>query len=96
MKTVVLDASVVVKWVLPSRLEESHSKEALDILDWIQMARLDALQPPHWLVEVAAFLARLAPERSEEAINLLYSFELPAMMELAGSSASRTDSGISA
>ena len=42
MKTVVLDASVVVKWVLPSRLEESHSKEALDILDWIQMARLDA------------------------------------------------------
>ena len=83
MKTVVLDASVVLKWVLPSRFEEYHSREALDILDCIQMARLDALQPPHWLAEAAAVLARLVPERSEEAIDLLYSFELPAMVDLA-------------
>ena len=83
MKTVVLDASVVLKWVLPSRFEESHSREALDILDCIQMARLDAIQPPHWLAEAGAVLARLAPERSEEAISLLYSFEFPAMVDLA-------------
>jgi|GEM_PF-1773204 len=63
MKTVVLDASVVLKWVLPSRFEESHSREALDILDCIQMARLDALQPPHWLAEAAAVLARLVPKK---------------------------------
>lgn len=83
MKTVVLDASVVLKWVLPSRFEESHSREALDILHCIQMDQLDALQPPHWLAEAGAVLARLAPERSEEAIGLLYSFEFPATVDLA-------------
>jgi predicted nucleic acid-binding protein len=83
MKTVVVDASVVVKWVLPSRLDESHSKDALDILRAIQAARLEALQPPHWLAEVGAVLARLAPEVSEEAVSLLFSFEFPAAADFA-------------
>ena len=83
MTTVVVDASVVLKWILPSRFDESHSKEALDVLRGIQAARLDALQPPHWLAEAGAVLARLAPELAEEAISLLYSFEFPASADLA-------------
>ena len=83
MKTVVIDASVVLKWVLPSRFDESHSKEALDILRCIQAAQLSALQPPHWLAEAGSVLARLAPDLSEEAMSLLYAFEFPAAADLA-------------
>jgi predicted nucleic acid-binding protein len=83
MTTVVVDASVVLKWILPSRFDEPHSEEALDILRGIQSARLEALQPPHWLAEAGAVLARLAPELSEEAIGLLYSFEFPAAADIA-------------
>lgn len=77
MSTVVLDASVVVKWIFPDRPQESHSLLALQILQHIKEARLPVMQPPHWLAEVAAVATRLEPQVAREALPLLYALEFP-------------------
>jgi predicted nucleic acid-binding protein len=81
MTTIVLDASVVMKWIFPERLQESHSTEALEILQHISEARLSVAQPPHWLAEVAAVTARLEPGLALQAVSLLYALELPVIDE---------------
>ncbi|ALA57481.1 type II toxin-antitoxin system VapC family toxin [Nitrospira moscoviensis] len=77
MTTVVLDASVVVKWIFADRAEESHSLQALHILRDIQESRVSVLQPPHWLAEAAAVIVRLDDERARQAVLLLHALELP-------------------
>lgn len=77
MTTIVLDASVIVKWIFPDRPQESHSLQALQILQHIRETRLAVIQPPHWLAEVAAVTARLGPNVAQQAVSLLYTLELP-------------------
>ena len=77
MTTVVLDASVVVKWIFAGRAEESHSLQALQILQFIKESRVSVIQPPHWLAEVAAVTVRLDPERARQAVSLLHALEFP-------------------
>jgi len=38
--TVVLDASLIVKWIFADRAEESHSLQALQILQFIRKSRI--------------------------------------------------------
>jgi len=82
VKTVVLDASVIVKWVFADRAEESHSFQALQILQLIKKSRIGVVQPPHWLAEAAAVIARLDPDRAPQAISLLYALEFPVMTDV--------------
>ncbi|MBX3332440.1 MAG: type II toxin-antitoxin system VapC family toxin [Nitrospira sp.] len=82
MTTVVLDASVIVKWVFADRAEESHSFLALQILQLINESRLGVVQPPHWLAEAAAVIARLDPDRAPRAVSLLYALEFPVMTDV--------------
>ena len=77
MTTVVLDASIVVKWIFSDRAEESHSRQALQILQFIKESRISVSQPPHWLAEVAAVTVRLDSERARQAVPLLHALELP-------------------
>lgn len=77
MTTVVLDASVIVKWVFADRSEESHSLQALQILQFIKESRVTVVQPPHWLAEVAAVVVRLDPGRARQAVSLLHALEFP-------------------
>jgi predicted nucleic acid-binding protein len=77
----VVDASVVVKWILPDRDHEPHSNRALELLGDIRAGRAEVVQPIHWLAEVAAVTARLAPEVSREVIGLLHAMELPTLDE---------------
>ena len=81
MTTVVLDASVIVKWIVPLS-DEDHTDEALRLLRRIQENRLQVLQPPHWLAEVAAVVSRLQPQQAEEIVALLYALEFPMISEL--------------
>jgi len=60
-----VDASVVVKWLLPTRDGESHFEEAEEILRGIAGGKVEMCQPPHWLAEAAAVVARLNPETAE-------------------------------
>ena len=75
--TLVVDASVVVKWVLPESSVETDTQAALGLLGHIRDGRVAVLQPPHWLAEVAAVTARLAPRLAREVVGLLYAMELP-------------------
>lgn len=77
MSTVVLDASVVVKWVLADPASEPHTDRALHVLRQIQAGTVATLEPPHWLAEVAAVLCRLVPQRAREVLDLLQAMELP-------------------
>lgn len=77
MTTVVVDASVVVKWIVADRAGETQAEQALRILGHIRDARLSVVQPPHWLAEVAAVMTRLEPSLAREAVPLLYALEFP-------------------
>jgi len=79
----VVDASVIVKWFFQDPAREPNSKQALAILESIRDGNLEPLQPPHWLAEVAAVIARLDPGRSEQTIDLLGAMELPISSEMA-------------
>jgi predicted nucleic acid-binding protein len=80
--TVVLDASVIIKWVFADRAEESHSFLALQILQLIRGSQLAVVQPPHWLAETAAVIARLDPGRARRAVSLLDALELPVIADV--------------
>lgn len=73
----VLDASVVVKWVLPDPSREEDVDEAVALLRAIAKGRVEVVQPPHWLAEVAAVATRLLPDAAPEAVRLLHAMELP-------------------
>lgn len=77
MMRLVLDASVIVKWLVPEYPQEAHTPQALHILQEIKHGHLTVLQPPHWLAEIAAVMARLEPRIARDIIQLLYAMELP-------------------
>jgi predicted nucleic acid-binding protein len=82
MTTVVLDASVIVKWIFADRSEEPHSLQALQILQLVKESRVIVLQPPHWLAETAAVIARLDPGRARQAVSLLHALEFPVVTSI--------------
>jgi predicted nucleic acid-binding protein len=69
MKHLVVDASVVVKWVLPDRDDEAHAEKALRILELVKESKAVIHQPPHWLAETAAVIERLSPATAIEDIR---------------------------
>ena len=75
MTTVVLDASVIVKWIFADRTEESHSLQALQILQFVKESRITVAQSPHWLAEAAAVIVRLDPGRARQSVSLLHALE---------------------
>lgn len=72
MKKLVLDASVIVKWVVPHRAEERKTGKALSILHRVRASEITVHQPPHWLAEVSGVLTRINPETVLDDIVDLY------------------------
>ena len=67
----VVDASVALKWFLGARRDEAEAPNALDILRAVGAGRVQMVQPPHFLAEVAAVLARELPATAGEDLVLL-------------------------
>jgi predicted nucleic acid-binding protein len=68
----VVDASVALKWFFQSRDNEADCGLALAILAGIDEGRIQLLQPPHFIAEVAAILAREKPaEAGNDLLDLL-------------------------
>jgi predicted nucleic acid-binding protein len=78
----VLDASVVLKWIFPSAADEPDAGRALDLLGALGEGTISAIEPPHWLAEVAAVVARRFPARAVEIAGLLYGMDLPVVADL--------------
>jgi len=81
MIKLVVDTSVAVKWFIRDPNEENDVVSAVDILVGIGKNSIEIIQPPHWIAEVTAVLARLQPDLSNDAIDLLDAMELPTRAE---------------
>jgi predicted nucleic acid-binding protein len=71
----VVDASVALKWFFRTCEDEAHIDRALAILAGIDTGCFQIVQPPHFLAEVAAVLAREKPEDAQEDLFDLQSVE---------------------
>ena len=81
MIKLVVDASVAVKWFVRDTNEEKDVTSAVDILIDIGKNNIELIQPPHWMAEVIAVLARLEPDLTDDAIDLLDAMEIPTSAE---------------
>ena len=74
---VVLDASVVLKWLLEDPAGEPDIEKALAVIGSVVRGGLGILQPVHWLAEVAAVAARLTPQTAVRDVEMLAALEFP-------------------
>ena len=73
----VLDASVILKWLLEDPDREPDTDKATAVVQAVIDRRAELLQPVHWLAEVAAVLARLSPQTALDDVELLASLQWP-------------------
>lgn len=74
--TLVVDASVVIKWLLNDPEREAQTGRATQLMQRIAEGREPVIQPMHWLLEVGAVLARINPDGAEEDLAMLQALEL--------------------
>jgi predicted nucleic acid-binding protein len=79
--TAVLDASVIVRWLLQDSERERDTDKASALLESVVRGEIAVLQPVHWLVEVAAVLARVTPQTAVDDIDQLAATERPTTNE---------------
>jgi predicted nucleic acid-binding protein len=72
----VVDASVAVKWFFRSREAEADVVAALGILRAVAIGQVALIQPPHFVAEVTAVLAREAPQTAATARRDLLDIEV--------------------
>ena len=75
--TVVLDASVILKWLFEDPTKEPDTEKALALIEAVTHGKLEILQPVHWLIEVAAVAARLTPQTAAQDVELLSAMQFP-------------------
>jgi predicted nucleic acid-binding protein len=83
MSRLVLDASVVMKWILQDDPAELDTSQALLVLDSVRDGRTSLIEPVHWLAEVAAVCIRLRPDIAMRAVDLFYAMDIPVRNTLA-------------
>ncbi len=76
MSTVVVDASVAIKWLIPQRPEEDDVENALQLFGLIETQELLLVQPPHFIAEVMAVATRLEPAFAERILNAVSNMEM--------------------
>ncbi|MDE3010334.1 MAG: type II toxin-antitoxin system VapC family toxin [Pseudomonadota bacterium] len=74
---VVLDASVVLKWLLADPVREPDTDKAVAVMQSVVQGKIRILQPLHWLVEAAAVMARLSPRNALQDVGMLSAMQLP-------------------
>jgi predicted nucleic acid-binding protein len=75
--TVVVDASVVIKWLLQDPEHEADTDKATRLMQSVALGNQVALQPVHWLAEVGAVLSRQSAETAADDVSMLCGLELP-------------------
>jgi predicted nucleic acid-binding protein len=58
---VVVDASVIIKWLLQNPEREAETDKATQLMERVTNGEQPVLQPTHWIVEVGAVLAAEFP-----------------------------------
>lgn len=70
------DASVILKWVLPSR-NEPFAEAAQALRDAFVAGDLELAVPTLWLFEVGNTLTRKYPQQADELLGTLESLQIP-------------------
>ena len=70
----VVDASVAIKWFFQT--DEDHLELAIALLRANRDGEVVFFQPPHFIAEVAAVLAREKPNEAQEDLSDLLNFDL--------------------
>jgi len=78
----VVDASVIIKWLLRDPQREAGTDRATQLMERIASGNQPVLQPTHWILEVGAVLARESPGTAAEDVGMLAALELPTTDEL--------------
>ena len=73
----VIDASVIVKWLLRDPQREAGTDKATQLMERVANGEQPVLQPTHWIVEVGAVLARESSGTAVDDIGMLTALELP-------------------
>lgn len=71
MRPVVVDASVALKWFLRDQAAEDHVDQTFGLLRGIAHGTVLPMQPPHFVAEVAAVLARAKPDTAQRDLQRL-------------------------
>jgi predicted nucleic acid-binding protein len=75
--TVVLDASLIIRWLLQDPERETCTDKATQLMEAVIEGEQPVLQPTHWLVEDGAVLARESPATAADDVTMLNALELP-------------------
>jgi predicted nucleic acid-binding protein len=78
----VVDASVVIKWLLQDPEREAGTDKATHLMELVTNGDQPVLQPTHWLLEVGTVLARESPGTAADDVGMLTALELPTTDEL--------------
>ena len=78
MRGYVVDASVILKWVLGDEREADQDKARELLNAWVE-GRIDLTVPKLWQYEVGNFLGREVPEQANEKMKLLLSLGIRSM-----------------
>ncbi|NEX20427.1 type II toxin-antitoxin system VapC family toxin [Thiorhodococcus mannitoliphagus] len=73
----VIDASVIIRWLFQDPEREADTEQATALMASVVRGDQPVLQPPHWLIEIAAVMARATPERAQRDLALLEAMVLP-------------------
>jgi predicted nucleic acid-binding protein len=73
----VIDASVIVKWLLQDPQREAGTDKATQLMERIASGEQPVLQPIHWIMEVGAVLARESSGTAVDDVGMLTALELP-------------------
>lgn len=75
--TLVIDASVIIKWLLQDPEREEATDRATALMEAVTGGHVSVLQPFHWLAEIAAVLSRLSPDTAADDLVQVQAMELP-------------------
>lgn len=75
--TWVIDASVVIKWLFDDPENERYTALATALMAAVVAGDVEVVQPPHWLIEVGAVLARETPVHAQRDLAMLEALGLP-------------------
>jgi hypothetical protein len=73
----VIDAGVVVKWLLQDPERKADTAKATRLMEHVTSGEQSTIQPVHWILEVGAVLARESPGTAADDVTLLAALELP-------------------
>jgi predicted nucleic acid-binding protein len=77
----VIDASVLLKWLVPTRAEQD-TDIAIALVKQVVSGDCECFQPAHWQADVLGSAIRIQPKGAEEYVTVLHGLRLPTVNDV--------------